>query len=128
MDRKFLLTALGWALVGLLLGIYMASTKNHGQMVTHAHVMLLGFVVSFVYAVMHKIWLHQPSARLANWQYYLHQSGSLGLFIGLFLMYGGHAPGAVAGPVLGISSILVLISLVMMKVLYIQAGREEKDK
>ena len=46
MDRKYVLTGLGYALLGLLLGIHMAATKNHGQLVTHAHIMLLGFVVS----------------------------------------------------------------------------------
>lgn len=34
MDRSYLLTGLGYAIVGLLLGIHMAASKNHGQVVS----------------------------------------------------------------------------------------------
>ena len=61
MDRKFVLTGLGYAILGLLLGIYMAASKNHGQLVAHAHIILVGFVVSFVYGVCHKLgWATTP--------------------------------------------------------------------
>ena len=48
MDRRFVLTAFGDAILGLALGIYMAASKNHGQHVTHAHFMLIG-VFAFFY-------------------------------------------------------------------------------
>lgn len=48
MARKFILTAFGYAILGLLLGIYMVASKNHGQYVTHTHFMLVGFLLSFV--------------------------------------------------------------------------------
>ncbi len=46
MHRQYVITALGYGLLGLLLGIYMAHSQNHLQHVTHAHIMLIGFVVS----------------------------------------------------------------------------------
>ena len=48
MDRKFVISALCYALLGMVLGIHMAASKDHGQFVTHAHIMLVGFVVSFI--------------------------------------------------------------------------------
>jgi hypothetical protein len=30
MDKKFVMTGLGYAILGLALGIFMAATKNHG--------------------------------------------------------------------------------------------------
>lgn len=120
MDRKFVLTALGYAIVGLLLGIHMAMSKNHGQLVTHAHIMLLGFVVSFVYGLCHKLWLGNTTKMLAVIQYYLHQVGALVLLVGLFLLYGNHVDAGVLDPILGIASILVLVGVVLMKVLFIQ--------
>ena len=42
MDRKFVISALCYAMLGMLLGIYMAATQDHGQFVTHAHIMLVG--------------------------------------------------------------------------------------
>lgn len=121
MDRKYVMTALGYAIIGLILGIIMAATKNHGHMVTHAHIMLLGFVVSFVYAVCHKLWLGTASAKLSAIQFYLHQIGSLVLLASLFAMYSGLASPAVLMPFLAVSSILVLVAMILMKVMFIKS-------
>ncbi len=123
MDKKFVMTGLGYGILGLALGIFMAATKNHGQLATHAHIMLLGLVVSFIYGVCHKLWLHDVPKKLATIQFYLHQTGTLVLLISLFLMYGGYLAPSVLGPVLGIASIVVLAAMVMMKVLFIKASR-----
>ncbi|MCW8870508.1 MAG: TonB-dependent receptor, partial [Proteobacteria bacterium] len=88
MEKKYILSSFIYGLLGLVLGIYMAATKNHGQMVTHAHVMLLGFVVSFIYGVSFKLWIKNTSSKLAVLQFTLHQVGTLGLLTGLFLLYG----------------------------------------
>lgn len=123
MDRKYILTALGYALLGLALGIYMAASKNHSQLVTHAHIMLVGFVISFAYGIVHKLWINGQFSGLAKAQYYLHQLGTVILVVGLYLLYGALAPEAVVGPVLGIGSILVFVAMVLMKVLYIKASK-----
>ena len=123
MDRKFVLTGLGYAILGLMLGIYMAASKNHGHMVTHAHIMLVGFVVSFVYGLCHKLWLGNTTSRLAVIQFYIHQVGSAALFVGLFLMYGNFVAVDVIDPVLAVASVIVFVGLVLMKVLFIQSGK-----
>lgn len=123
MDRKFVLTALGYALIGLILGIYMAASKNHGQLVTHAHIMLLGFVVSFIYALCHKLWLTNTNSTLVSLQYFLHQIGTFLLLISLFLLYGKYVDEKILDIVLGISSIIVLLGVVLMKVLFIKSFR-----
>lgn len=123
MDRRFVLTAFGYALIGLALGLYMAGSKNHAQHVTHAHIMLVGFVVSFIYALCHKLWLSNATSRLAVAQFYVHQIGSLGLFIGLFLLYGNFVEEAAIDAVLGIASFTVFAGVVLMKVLFIKSAR-----
>lgn len=123
MDRKFVISGLGYAIVGLLLGIYMASSKNHQQLVTHAHIMLLGFVVSFVYGVCHKLWLINVSSKMANIQFYIHQVGTFVLLVCLYLLYGGIVAESVLGPILGVSSMLVLVGMILMKVMIIKAGK-----
>ena len=105
----------------MLLGIYMAATKDHGQFVTHAHIMLMGFLLSFVYAVCHKLWLHEPSATLATIQFYLHHLGSLVLLVGLYAMFAGAVDNDSIGPVLGLSSITVLIALLLMGYLLLKS-------
>ena len=121
MDRKFVLTSLGYAILGLALGIFMAASKDHGHLVTHAHIMLIGFVVSFIYALCHKLWLNNTTTKLAKVQYYIHQVGTVGVEIGLFLYYGKFVSLETIDPVLAISSIAVFIAMILMKVLFIKS-------
>ena len=123
MDRKYVLTSLGYAIAGLALGIFMAASKNHEQLVTHAHIMLLGFVVSFIYALCHKLWLDNSTSRLALTQYYLHQAGTFFLLVALFLYYGKFVPEQTIDPVLALSSIVVFSGVVLMKVLFIRVTK-----
>jgi len=121
MDRKYVLTALGYGLLGLLLGMYMAHSKNHTQVVTHAHIMLVGLVVSFIYAVCYKLWLPKPPAKLSTIQFYTHQFGTLVMLIALFLLFGGLVAENILGPILGISTLAVFISMLLMKVMFIKS-------
>ena len=121
MDIKFVFTGLIYAIVGLMLGIFMAASKDHGHLVTHAHIMLVGFVVSFIYGVCHKLWLGNKKTNLALTQYYLHQVGTIGLVTGLFLFYGKFVSIETVDPILALSSIAVLIGMVLMMVLFIKS-------
>ncbi|WP_240472888.1 TonB-dependent receptor [Dasania marina] len=98
----------------------MAASKNHGQLVTHAHILLLGFVVSFIYALCHKLWLHNGTSTLALIQFYLHQIGILLLTAGLFLLYGQLINPETIDPLLALASISVFISLILMLLLFIK--------
>lgn len=113
-DKKYLIWALGYLLVGLSLGIYMASSQNHGQLVAHAHINLIGFVLSLVYGIIHKLWLGQPNQTVAKIQFILHQVGAVTISIGLYLLYGHFLAEPQIGPILGIASITVLISAALM--------------
>ena len=125
MDKKYVVTGLGYAILGLVLGIYMAASKNHGQIVTHAHIMLLGFVVSFIYGTLHKVWLKDVQSKLVMPQFILHQIGTLFLLLALFLMFGKFVSNATLEPVLSISSILVLAAMILMKIIFIQHARSK---
>ena len=123
MDRKYVLTAFGYLLLGLLLGIHMAASKVHTQFVTHAHIMLVGFVLSFIYALCHKLWI-KPEAKLLALQYYTHQIGTVVLLIGLFLLYGQFVSEQLLGPIMGIASFVVLVSAILMKVILIKSFKQ----
>lgn len=121
MDRKYILSSLVYAMLGMILGIYMAATKNHGEYVTHAHILLAGFVVSFIYGLCHKLWLNNSTSRLAQAQFYLHQIGVAFMSAGLFLLYGGFMPLETLDPILALSSIAVLVGMVLMTILFSQS-------
>lgn len=113
-DRKFLLCAFAYAIAGMCMGIYMAATKDHALFVAHAHILLVGFVVSFIYALVHKLWLAGSSPRLANVQFYLHQLATVVLSGGLVLLFSGALPEATLAPALGVSAVGVLLAAVLM--------------
>lgn len=127
-DRQYLIWALCYAAAGMALGIYMGMSGNHGEFVTHAHVMLVGFVTSLIYAVIHRLWLSAPSRALATTQFVLHQAGALAMFAGLFLIYGHAASEDRVGPLLGLASFAVILGMLLMLVMVLKAGTARSAK
>jgi hypothetical protein len=123
LDRKFLVCALFYAILGMSLGIFMAASNDHGQHVTHAHVLLAGFVVSFIYATIHKLWLGAKAGGLATAQFVLHQAGVIVMITGLFLLFGSVFPPPQLEPFLIASSCAVWLGALLMFYLVIRAGR-----
>jgi len=114
LDKRFLIWGLSFAAVGLSLGIYMAATHNHGQLVTHAHILLIGFVLSFVYGIIHRLWLENPNRAMANVQFVVHQAAAVTISVGLFLLYGNMVSEPTLGPILGVASAGVLLGMLLM--------------
>lgn len=116
-DRRYLVGSLAYVAVGMALGIFMAASHDHAQHVTHAHILLVGFVVSFIYAVIHKLWLGGQASRLATLQFVAHQAGTLAMVCGLFLLYGSFVPPEKIEPVLATSTIVVFAAALLMIVM-----------
>jgi peptidoglycan/LPS O-acetylase OafA/YrhL len=123
MDRKFIITALIYAVLGLVLGIVMVASHNHSQLVTHAHIMLAGFVVSFFYGLCHKLWLNNNESNLAKIQFYVHQVGLALMSFGFFLSYGKYLKMEIIDPVITLSSIVFTIGMLIMVFLFIKSGK-----
>lgn len=123
LDRRFLVWALGFAAVGLALGLYMGASENHGELVAHAHILMIGFVLSLVYGIIHRLWLNQPNPIVAKVQFVLHQASAVIVSVGLFLLYGGFAPAPVLGPILGVASAGVLLGMLLMLYMVVRGGR-----
>ena len=122
LDRRFLVWALGYAAVGISLGLYMAASQNHGELVTHAHILLIGFVLSLVYGIIHKLWLDNPNRAVANTQFVLHQAAAVTVSVGLFLLYGGIVAESTLGPILGVASACVLLGMLLMLYMVLRSG------
>lgn len=119
-DRKYLLWGFAYAIVGMLLGIVMAASGNHAQHVAHAHVLLVGFVISMIYAVIHRLWLNNLRSLLSRLQFALHHAGAVTMFTGLYLLYGNGSNPELLHPILGAASLSVLTGLVLMAVMVIR--------
>lgn len=124
--RWHLLFGLTFAGLGMVLGIYMAISNNHSEMPAHAHVMLLGFVVSVIYAVIYQLWLKGTGTRLAAIQTALHELGAALLSGGLVLMFGGIASEASVEPLLGVGAFLALGGVLVMLWQVARIGEEAR--
>jgi len=125
LDRSFLIWALSYAAVGLALGIYMAASQNHGELVTHAHILLIGFVLSLVYGIIHKLWLEKPNRVVSTIQFIVHQAAAVTVSVGLFLVFGNIVSETILGPILGIASAGVLLGMLLMLYMVMKFARGE---
>jgi hypothetical protein len=75
---------------------------------------MIGFVLSLVYGIIHKLWLGQPNRIVARIQFLVHQAAALILSIGLFLVYGEIVPAAPLDPVLAMASVTALVGALLM--------------
>jgi hypothetical protein len=114
LDRRYLVWSLCYAVLGMTLGIYMAASHNHAEFITHAHILLVGFAVSFIYGTIHRLWLVEPGRTIANLQFVLHQASAITLTGGLFLMFANMVPAPTLEPFLAASSIAVLLGMLLM--------------
>lgn len=124
-DRKYLVWALCYAAFGMGLGIFMAASHDHSQHVTHAHILLVGFVASLVYGVIHKLWLGPARTRLGGLQFVTHHAGAITMFTGLLLLYGNIVPEADIEPVLALASMAVLAGMLLMLFMVLRSGAAE---
>ncbi len=124
LDKKYLVWSLSFATVGLGLGIFMAATNNHSELVAHAHILMIGFVISFIYGMIHKLWLVQPNRALANFQFWLHQIASITISVGLTLLYGNLVEGSKLEPILSVAALGILLAMLLMVYMVLKFGHK----
>ena len=83
----FFRAAVIYGLLGLALGLHMAATHDHGQLVTHTHLLLIGWVSIFLYGVYLK--LHPTEGWLPSILWGIANGGLVINVVGLYTIYGG---------------------------------------
>ena len=100
--RLFFTLAIIYALIGMLLGLSMAISNDHTQHVTHAHIMLAGWVSTALFAFFYHQFPVLSASKIARVHFWL-QTVSVILMTGsLFFLYGGNPaiePGAAIGAI-----------------------------
>lgn len=122
LERSFLSLGLVYGALGMAMGIHMAATQDHSQTVTHGHLLLAGFLLSVVYAIIHRLWLNQPWNWLSRIQFFAHNIGVVMMVGGLFMLYGGYSPHESLEPVLASASIGILVALLLMLAMVVGNG------
>jgi hypothetical protein len=116
--RNFFTMAVIYSLLGMTLGLSMAMSQDHSQIPTHAHIMVLGWLMSAVFAFFYHLVPAAGASRLAGIHFWLAALSSLGMFIGLFVLYGGNPS---IEPVLGVSAMAYFAATILFAYIAITA-------
>jgi uncharacterized protein involved in response to NO len=108
--RNFFILALIYAICGMLLGLYMGLSQDHTQMPTHAHAMVLGWLMSGFFAFFYHFFPDIGRSRLAKVHFWFTAAAGIVLLVSLYFVVGGNTQ---LEPVTGISSILYFVALLL---------------
>lgn len=108
--KAFFVSALVYGVLGMLLGLHMGISKNHGQMPTHAHIMVVGWLSFAVFGLFYAHYQSAVPKLLARLHLWLAQISLAGLVIGLWLIYSGRSE---YEPVAAISSMAYAASFLV---------------
>ena len=115
--RGFLVASVVYGVIGLGLGLHMAIGGNHGQMPTHAHLMVLAWLSFFCFGIFYKIFESALANRLAKVHFWLAQISTPVMFIGLGGLYGSNPE---LEPLAAGGSIVYAISFVIFALVVIR--------
>lgn len=108
-SRNFLLVGTLYILVGMGFGMHMGASGDHTFAPLHAHINLVGFVLSILFALVYRSYPAMADTGLAKIHFWLHQTGSLVLIVMLFLLLSGRITEAGMVPIAPISELLLVI-------------------
>lgn len=118
--KAFFLSALVYGALGILLGLHMAMSQNHGQMPTHAHILVVGWVSFAIFGLCYSAHGHAVPQMLARLHFWLAQISLAALVVGLFLLYSGQTQ---YEPVAAVSSLGYAASFLVFAAAAISAMR-----
>lgn len=119
--RGFFTAAIVYGVLGMALGLHMAVAQNHGQMPTHAHIMVIGWLSFAVFGVFYYLLGKAVPRVLSLTHFWLAQVSMAGLMTGLFLIYSGRVQ---FEPVAAISASLYALSFVVFAIGALSAMRD----
>jgi len=112
-SRNFLVMGALYLVVGILFGAYMGGSGDHTLAPVHAHINLLGFTLMTVFGLAYRLMPALAEGLLPKLHFWLHQVGSLGLLLGLFLLMTGKVDAATIGPVFPVLEGAILLGAVL---------------
>ena len=108
--RQFFTLAILYAVCGMMLGLHMSISQDHSQMPTHAHMMVLGWLMSAVFAFFYHLFPAARDSMLAKIHFWLTAVSGVGLLVGLYVLLAGNPS---IEPFVGISSMVFYASMLL---------------
>lgn len=108
--RNFFILGIVMAIAGMILGLKMAITQDHGQMPVHAHIMVAGWLMSAVFGFFYHLFPVARQNKLATIHFWIHAVSIVVLVVSLYFVLAGN-PGV--EPVTAVSSILFFLGMLL---------------
>jgi peptidoglycan/LPS O-acetylase OafA/YrhL len=117
-DKNYIMIGLVWVLVGMIFGIWLGASNHMNFANSHAHINLLGFVVSSLFGIFYWAYPNMAKSKLAMWQFIIYEVGVAILVVGKVMIdnNGSNNPFLVAG------SLITIIGTAMMLYLFATAA------
>jgi hypothetical protein len=112
-SRNFLVLGTSFLLIGLLIGMYMGGSGDHSLAASHAHINLIGFVLSSIFALTYRAFPAMTDGRLPIIHFWTHAIGAIGLNVLLFLLLSGKITEAAMAPWAPITEVLITIGVLI---------------
>lgn len=112
-SRNFVLAGTVFLVIGIGFGIYMGASGLHDFAPLHAHLNLLGFVLSMIFALTYRSFPAMGASKLAGYHFWLHVVPTAVLLLMLFLLFSGTISEAGMAPIAPIAEILILAGVLM---------------
>ena len=121
LPARFFGTAVIYGILGMVLGNVMAATQDHGQMPTHAHLMVIGWVSFSIFAFFYHLFPARAASLLAQIHFWFAQASFIVLIVGLYLIFDGNVE---AGEKLApVAAMAYLASMVLFAIIALPALR-----
>jgi hypothetical protein len=115
-DETYFLLSLLWLVAGMAFGIWLGATNQMNFAESHAHMALVGFVVSAIFGIMYRFFPAMAESRAAPYQLWIYQLGAVILVAGKIRVDAGGTPSVVI-----VGSFVILAGALLM--LYVFAAR-----
>lgn len=122
--RNFFTLAIIYALGGMALGLHMSITHDHGQMPTHAHTMVAGWLMSAVFGFFYHLVPAARESRLAPVHFWITAVSGVVLVVGLFFLLGGNEA---VEPLVAVASLGFYAGMLLFAFIAIPAMRRQPD-
>lgn len=117
-DRWFILMAVGYAVLGMVLGIWMGINEDYLQTPLHAHINLVGWATMALFGILYHQFPDMARSRLALPHFLLFAFGTPIMLIGIPL---AHSGGAKLPAITG--SLAVLMGMALFLVIFAKRGK-----
>ena len=120
-SRGFLTTSVIYGILGMVLGLHMAISQNHGQMPTHAHMLVVGWVSFALFGLFYHQFDKNIPQIFAKVHFWLAQTSFATLIVALYILYSGNEAG---DPIAAIGSIGYAFSFVLFGIIVFGATKK----